>query len=642
MKLATIVRGRQDCAAVVMDLPEGWDGPPGSGAHTASADEADPNPPPPGQSRYYLDIGAARDLLTDAQQRLLWPAGLTYLDAALFGQPTEPLRLHRLLAGGRPALAALGDLVATVRQLVLRGDSALVVPALVPASAARLRTPVPETPIFYVLHGNSVIVWRRQVGIEPTQHIMTRVPAMRVRTLNALLGHNEPLYLPPGSDLTFGNELGFVIGQAARNVSAERAYAHVAGYVCTNDGYSNVYSPMASDAPTRISSAMQVGDKATDGCGPVGPWIATPEEVGDPHDLLLFTRQDGRLRNRAYSGSYIVGVEEAIERLSHRFTLPPGTIVSLGAAGWDGLGNEPADPASGRSILDVEVERVGVLRTPIIYPDAAEQSERAGASPYLFVGTINGATPLDRLTPSPSEGSTVAGQPQPRGFWMLFGNQREAERLELERSASPLPAPVAYPITSLAQQSPSESSAADPHAIDLAPDAGTIRVTCQLALVIGPEPAYAETTESAGTRIAGYATLLSVHDGGTLEHLVAPTTDYEQRHTTYLGYCGEGQQVLAPVSHNLEATEILAGRRSALQIGTRTYEASTADYTHGPAAVVQHLSTALTLLPGDVIGLGPLGPAVELPSEELAAGLGVSAAIDGLAPVQARLRRAPS
>ena len=101
-----------------------------------------------------------------------------------------------------------------------------------PVEAARLRTPVPDAPA--VLHparerGGGVGAGRW--GIEPNQHIMTRIPAMRIRTVNALLGHDEPLYLPAGAELSFGNELGFVIGQEARNVPAEAAYRYVAGYV---------------------------------------------------------------------------------------------------------------------------------------------------------------------------------------------------------------------------------------------------------------------------------------------------------------------------------------------------------------------------------------------------------------------------
>ena len=424
MKLTTIVREGQDRAAVVLDLPVGWDG--GAGARPEAEGGSDPNPPPAGYDRYYLDVARARDLLTASQSRLRWPAGLTFPETPALGREGQLLPLRLLLAGGPATLAVLGDLVETVRLLAQRGDGILAAPALVPADAARLRTPVPDAPLCYILHGNAVVVWRRQVGIDPNQHIMTRIPAMRIRTVNALLGHDEPLYLPAGAQLSFGNELGFVIGQEARNVPAEHAYRHVAGYVCTNDGYSNVYSLLAPDAPTRISSTLQIGDKATDGCGPVGPWIATAEEVGDPHDLMLLTRQDGLLRNRSHSGAYIVGVEEAVERLSHRFPLLPGTIVTLGAAGWDGISDEPVNPASGRSVLEVEAERIGVLRTPLIYPDADEQAAREGGSPYLFTGTVDGTTPLDRWESDDDSPTALAGLPPPRGFWTLFGNQREA------------------------------------------------------------------------------------------------------------------------------------------------------------------------------------------------------------------------
>ena len=636
MKLTTIVREGQDRAAVVVDLPVGWDG--GAGAEGGG----DPNPPAAGYDRYYLDVGRARDLLAANQSRLLWPAGLTFAETAALGGEGEPLRMRRLLAGGPGALAVLGDLVEAVRLLAERGDGILAAPALVPAGVARLRTPVPDAPLCYVLHGNAATVWCRQAEMDPTQHVMTRIPAMRIRTVNALLGHDEPLYLPASAKLSFGNELGFVIGQEARNVRAEDAYRYVAGYVCTNDCYSNVYAQLAADAPTRINSTMQIGDKATDGCGPVGPWIATAEEVGDPHDLILLTRQDGLLRNRSHSGAYIVGVEAAVERLSHRFPLLPGTIVSLGAAGWDGISDEPVDPAAGRSVLEVEAERIGVLRTPLIYPDAEEQAAREGGSPYLFVGTVDDTTPLDRW--EADDGPTaLTGLPAPRGFWTLFGNQREAAENEIEQTDSPeLPSAVAYPTATLRLLPAATGNDGEAAVMEVLPDAGVVRVTCHLAMVIGPEPAYAEPAESASQRVAGYATLLSVHDAGVEERLVLPTTDYERRFATFFGYCGAGHHALAPATavSDLGAPAGEEGRAVVLRVGDREYAATTDGYRHTPAAVVQHLSRALTLLPGDVIGLGPLGPAVTLPAEELDGGVPVRAGIEGLAVMDVQVRRA--
>ena len=640
MKLTTIVREGRDRAVVVVDLAVGWDGgvsrPGGEGG-------GDANPPPLGYGRYYLDVARARDLLMASQERLRWPAGLTFPETAALGREGEPLAVRRLLAGGPATLTVLGDLVETVRLLAERGDGILAAPALVPAEAARLRTPVPDAPLCYILHGNAVVVWRRQVGIEPNQHIMTRIPAMRIRTVNALLGHDEPLYLPAGAELSFGNELGFVIGQEARSVPAEDAYRYVAGYVCTNDCYSNMYSPLAADAPTRINSTMQIGDKATDGCGPVGPWIATAEEVGDPHDLVLLTRQDGLLRNRSHSGAYIVGVEEAVERLSHQFPLLPGTIVSLGAAGWDGISDEPVDRAAGRSVLEVEAERIGVLRTPLIYPDAEEQAAREGGSPYIFVGSVDGTTPLDRWEADDGSRTALPGLPAPRGFWMLFGNQWEAAQREIEETDSPeVPAAVAYPTATLRLLPAATGNDGEPAVMEVLPEAGTVRVSCHLAMVVGPEAAYAETAESAGERVAGYATLLSLHDAGTLERLELPTTDYERRFATFFGYCGAGHHALGPAMGvaDLGAPAGESGRAVVLRVGDREYAATTAAYRHTAAAVVEHLSRALTLLPGDVIGLGPLGPAVTLPAERLADGVAVRAEIEGLAPVDVRVRRA--
>lgn len=642
LKLTTIVREQQDRSAVVVDLPLAWEGKDQDNNQPTLESSRTPNPPPAGLARYYLDVGLAVDVLQSAQERLRWPAGLTFPKMQVLAPQTRPLKMRHLLAGGPSTLAALGDLVEAVRLLTQQGDGAIVGDALVPAHRARLRTPVPDSPLFFVFHGNAVIVWRRQVGIDPTQHIMTRIPAMRIRTINSLLGQDEPLYLPSNAELSYGNELGFVIGKEARDVPAEKAYGHVAGYVCTNDCYSNVYSLLAPNAPNRISSTLQVGDKSTDGCGPVGPWIATPDEVGDPHDLILLTRQDGVLRNRSHSGSYIVGVEEAIERLSHQFPLMPGTIVTLGAAGWDGITDEPRDRPSGRSILEVEVERVGTLRTPLVYPESGQQENRKGGSPYLFAGTVEGTTPLDRLDSETNDPTILPGIPSPKGFWMLFGNQKDAKRLEIEQTDSPeVPAAVAYPVTSLRLASTMKEDQKKPTLIKARPNAGTIHVACHLAIVIGAAPAYAENAASAITRVAGYTTLLSVHDSGTLERLALPTTDYERRFATFFGYCTGGHHILAngtPIDV-LKDSALEAGRSTVLSVGNKIYAANTASYRHSPAAVVRHLSHALTLLPGDVIGLGPIGPAIQVSDEQVTIGVQVKAAIEGLAPLSTILQK---
>ena len=262
----------------------------------------------------------------------------------------------------------------------------------------------------------------------------------------------------------------------------------------------------------------------------------------------------------------------------------------------------------------------------------------------MFVGTVEDTTPLDRWEADNGSPTALPGLPAPRGFWTLFGNQREAAQREIEETDSPeVPAAVAYPTAALRLLPTAAADDGEPAVMEVLPETGTgpgSVVTWQWSS--GPEAAYAETAESAGERVAGYATLLSLHDAGTLERLELPTTDYERRFATFFGYCGAGHHALAPATAGGRSRGARPGRKDGavvLRVGDREYAATTAAYRHTAAAVVQHLSRALTLLPGDVIGLGPLGPAVTLPAERLADGVAVRAEIEGLAPVDVRVRR---
>ena len=596
--------------------------------------------PAPGFTRYFLDVAVARHVLATVGARVRWPA-------AMFELPYEGhVTTRRILAGGPPALAAVRDLTETVRRLALSGDDdALLQAALVPASRARLRTPVPDPPLWMVLHGNGPIVWRKQEGMDPTRHIMTRVPAKRVRTVNALLGQDEPLYLPPDAQLSFGAELGFVIGAPAYRVSADHAYRHVAGYLCTNDGYSNMYTPRLPEGiPRDVRNTGQITDKATDGCGPAGPWIVTHDEVGDPHDLMLWTRQDGRVRNRSHTSAHTVGVEDAVERLSHLFTLQPGTIVSLGAAGWDGIEDVPADRASGRTLLEVEAERVGTLRTPVYYPDAPRQAERAGAVPTtswepwtarrrwigsMRMGRRRGIRVL--LHCPICQPRTASGC-----FWAINVTRPRSRSRVLRRRRCPPLLPTLSPAWELPPP-------------PLTPS-GWSRFQRMRALFAshaswrswsGPNTPMRKRRRPPSARGRTGDAARNPRRRDRPSGLVPPVTDYERRFSRFLGYCGDGRHFLGQAARR-SGRELISppsARRSCGSTGA-AYQASTADYAHDAAATVAYLSRAITLLPGDVIGLGPLGPAVEVPSEDLVRGVLVEAELEGLAPVRVRVRQA--
>ena len=606
MKITTIVREGQDRAAVVLDLTES------ASVNGGETGQRDSFGPPAGYRRFYVDVTSVLSLFAERREHRLWVEALT-----TGGKPFITVR--KLLSGGNKTLDIIRELLDELENLHAKGDSDFVAPALVQEGQAQLRTPVPDSPLYLVCHNNNPIPWRKQMKGDAVRHI-SQVPSVRFRTVNSLLGQDETLYLPAGFHLGMGTEFGFVIGAEAKMVKAEDALEYVAGYVCTNDCYSGMFGGLLDYEKTAYAlfSNVQTADKCTDGCGPVGPWIATSDDVGKPHDLITRTWQDGVLRDRAHTGSYIRGVEEIIERFSHMMTLPSGTIVSLGAAGWDGFFDEPADRESGRSLLEAEIEKVGVLRTPIRYPE----ENRKEKSPYFFVGTVDGSSPFERLLAdrsvlSGASNSTLPGLPAPSIFWMLIGNQKDSAEYEPENIHSDsCPVPMPLPAGSLAAERPEDGIMR----VELPPGKGTITAACQLAVVVGPDAVYQVPAEKAGEFIAGHAVLLSIHDSEPFDQMELSKTIFEHRWGLFLGYPGDGRHVLGPVVPGLieEISDVL------FTVGRSEQTGSPSWYEFGGPDVIAHLSKSVTLLPGDVIGLGPLGKPIELTSEDLNRGAEVS------------------
>jgi len=103
--------------------------------------------------------------------------------------------------------------------------------------------------------------------------------------------------------------------------------------------------------------------RATDGFAPIGPAIVSKDEVADPYNLLMYTRQNGIERDRSYTNSMVVGIENTIEYLSQFMTLYPGTIIHMGAMGIDGITIHEDVRIGADEPVEVEIERVGRLRT---------------------------------------------------------------------------------------------------------------------------------------------------------------------------------------------------------------------------------------------------------------------------------------
>jgi 2-keto-4-pentenoate hydratase/2-oxohepta-3-ene-1,7-dioic acid hydratase in catechol pathway len=245
-----------------------------------------------------------------------------------------------------------------------------------------LRAPVPRPRFLFGLTGNSPQFWRGK-GLPIAQY-----PVGLLRPWTCVRGHLETVTIPTlYREIRCASELGVVIAPGGRDIPRSKAMDHVAGYTCVNDIVSNhwkdIYTENVGGAPAFVDlCTSSFYGRATDGFAPVGPYITTADEVGDPYGLLVYSRMavgSGStmpvLRDRAHTNATIVGIDDAIAWLSRFVTLPPGAIIHMGTMGVDGYQIYPDQFLRPGGYVEVEFERVGVLRSPIDDRRSSTESE---------------------------------------------------------------------------------------------------------------------------------------------------------------------------------------------------------------------------------------------------------------------------
>lgn len=242
-------------------------------------------------------------------------------------------------------------------------DPLLIEDCLVPADAGYL-PPIPRAPLMFGLAGNCPQTWRH------TATLIQNYPVGYVRPWRSLSGHNQRVTLNESvTSFRCAAELGVVIGKKAFRIPPSQASEVIVGYTCVNDMIGNQWksfaensSPLKNPTFTELLITSYYG-RGTDGFAPVGPCIASLDEVGDPYNLLMLTGQNGRRRDRAYTNAMVVGIETTIAYLSRFMTLYPGTIIHMGTMGVDGI-TLPADRRIDEDdFVEIEIENIGVLKT---------------------------------------------------------------------------------------------------------------------------------------------------------------------------------------------------------------------------------------------------------------------------------------
>lgn len=180
-------------------------------------------------------------------------------------------------------------------------------------------------------------------------------PIIFAKYTSAICGPDDPIIIPRGSEKTdWEVELGFVIGKKAKYVSEEAAMDHVAGFCLIND---------VSERAFQIERSGQWSKgKSADNFGPTGPWLVTPDEVGDYDNLAMWLDVNGERMQDGSTATMVYRVPYLISYLSQFFTLEPGDIISTGTPPGVGLGMTPPRYLKAGDVVELGIEGLGVQK----------------------------------------------------------------------------------------------------------------------------------------------------------------------------------------------------------------------------------------------------------------------------------------
>jgi 2-keto-4-pentenoate hydratase/2-oxohepta-3-ene-1,7-dioic acid hydratase in catechol pathway len=202
------------------------------------------------------------------------------------------------------------------------------------------------------------------IGFNYAQHIdetgrqRPDFPTFFNKQVSCISGPSDPIHLPRvSSALDYEGELAFVIGKRCRHVPSRRAAEVIAGFTAMND---------VSVRDWQVKAPTMTLGKSFDTHGPLGPWIVTPDEVGDPHCLDLETRVNDEIRQSSNTQHLIFDCYALIETLTTVMTLEPGDVISTGTPAGVGIAMKPPRMLAEGDVVAIEVQRVGRIENRVI------------------------------------------------------------------------------------------------------------------------------------------------------------------------------------------------------------------------------------------------------------------------------------
>lgn len=257
----------------------------------------------------------------------------------------------RILDAGVALRARFADLRALL-SADATGELAHPAGASVSLDAVTLLPPVPN-PEKIICIGLNYMGHIKETGREKPTH-----PSIFTRYPQSLVGHGQPIVRPKVSEkFDYEGEFTVIIGKAGRGIAPEAALDHVAGYTCLNDG---------SIRDFQRHTTQFWGGKNFDRSGSMGPWMVTPDDLGDPSLPRLETRLNGAVMQATSVGDLAFSIPELIVYVSTITELYPGDVIATGTPSGVGLFRDPPVFMKPGDRIEVEISGIGTLSNPVI------------------------------------------------------------------------------------------------------------------------------------------------------------------------------------------------------------------------------------------------------------------------------------
>lgn len=215
----------------------------------------------------------------------------------------------------------------------------------------RLCAPIPRPPKIICL-GRNYRDHIEEQGAKPPEK-----PLLFSKASTAVINPGDPIVIPEGSTkVDFEGELAFIMGKRVKNPNKKEAEEAIFGYTCLND---------VTEREAQFGEKQWFRGKSMDTFAPMGPWIVTSDEIGDPLQLRISTKVNSEVMQSESTSMLIFTPVDIIVFAAQTITLEPGDVISTGTPGGVGVFRDPQVFLKDGDTVEITVENVGTLSNPV-------------------------------------------------------------------------------------------------------------------------------------------------------------------------------------------------------------------------------------------------------------------------------------